>query len=185
MTRHTDKQRGFTLVEAVIVAVVIAVILAVTIPWMRERERARLQAIADTAPWEVFEFHATPTKELFTADEGIVIRCEYKNLTDYPLTLPRISGSLLALISKPRSMAALEESGLALDSVIAPRESMIVERVFTINGRSYGALECRVISYFDTLFDRRFHSNPISLVVEKGEGYYLRTFEEKSGIHKK
>ena len=57
-----NNRKGFTLVEAVIVIVVIAVILAVTIPWMRERERARLQALADNEPWEVFGFRAKPAK---------------------------------------------------------------------------------------------------------------------------
>ena len=43
-------KRGFTLVEAVIVAVVIVLLLAVLIPYVRERERQRLQAVADTEP---------------------------------------------------------------------------------------------------------------------------------------
>lgn len=46
-----NNRRGFTLVEAAIVAAVIALILTFTIPWMRERERARLQALAETEPW--------------------------------------------------------------------------------------------------------------------------------------
>jgi hypothetical protein len=85
---NRNGKHGFTLVEAVIVAVVIVVILAVTIPWMRERERQRLQTLADTEPWEVFEFRAKPAKDLFSAEEEIVIECEIENMTNQLLMLP-------------------------------------------------------------------------------------------------
>jgi hypothetical protein len=84
--------RGFTLVEAVIVAVVFAAILAVTIPWMRERHEqkwARLQTIAETHPWKIFEFRASPTKESFSEDEDFVVACEFVNRTDSELTFPK------------------------------------------------------------------------------------------------
>lgn len=87
MARHTDKRRGFTLVEATIVVVVIALILTFTIPWMRERERQKLQVLAETEPWEVFEFRAQPARERWAYDEHeeILVQCEIVNLTDYPL----------------------------------------------------------------------------------------------------
>jgi hypothetical protein len=91
-----ERRSGFTLVEAVIVAVVIAVILAASIPWMREqheeRERQRLQGLADSEPWEVFEFRASQVLDP-AAVHGlfISIRCEIANPTKYPLTLPQNS----------------------------------------------------------------------------------------------
>ncbi len=87
MAEHMDK-RGFTLVEAVVVIVVIAVLLAVLIPVIRERERVRLQALADSEPWEVFALRARPVKEEFEGDEGFVVKCEIVNTTNCPLTLP-------------------------------------------------------------------------------------------------
>jgi hypothetical protein len=81
-------KRGFTLVEAVIPIVVIAVLLSLLIPVIRERERVRLQALADSEPWEVFALRARPIKEEFEADEDIVVTCEIVNATNYPLTLP-------------------------------------------------------------------------------------------------
>jgi prepilin-type N-terminal cleavage/methylation domain-containing protein len=102
MARHRDK-RGFTLVEAAIVVVVFALMLTFTIPWMREQERQRLQALADTEPWEVFEFRATPAKKLFAADEEIVIECAIENMTNQPLMLPPIISTVtIAFGTEPR-----------------------------------------------------------------------------------
>ena len=81
------------MVEAVIVAAVIVVLFAVLIPMMRERERQRLQALADAEPWEVFEFRATPAKESFSVREHILIHCEIKNPTKYALTLPALANN--------------------------------------------------------------------------------------------
>ena len=54
----------------------------------RELERQRLQVLAETEPWEVFELRAKPAKKSFVADEDLVIECVIENLTHYPLTLP-------------------------------------------------------------------------------------------------
>jgi hypothetical protein len=92
MSGHTDHRTGFTLVEAVIVVVVIVVILAVTIPWMRERERQRLQALANSKPWEVSEFRASQMLDPAVVHGLFIsIRCEIANPTKYPLTLPQNS----------------------------------------------------------------------------------------------
>ena len=89
--------RAFTLVEAIIVVVVIAALLAFFIPYMREQERQRLQVLANSEPWEVFEFHAAPAKESFAEDEDIILKCVMVNLTDYPLTTPTDSHSFILI----------------------------------------------------------------------------------------
>ena len=52
-----------TLVELAIVVVVIGVILAFMIPVLREREHAKLQAIATASPAEIFELRCYPAQE--------------------------------------------------------------------------------------------------------------------------
>jgi hypothetical protein len=137
-----EQRRGFRLVEAVIVAVVIAVILAVTIPWLRERERARLQALADAAPWEVFELRATPTKETFAEGEDILVWCEIVNPTRYPLTLPNDLYTFYLAFGNPISFAINNKRGQAdpmgtatapmdlMGHALAPRESVGFEVMF-------------------------------------------------------
>ena len=80
MNGRADK-RGFTVVEAIIVVVVIAVILAVTIPWMRERERERLQALALSAPSQVFSATCEPVR----SGDLVAFHITIRNLTGYDL----------------------------------------------------------------------------------------------------
>lgn len=87
-----NNRKGFTLVEAIIVVVVIAVLLAIFIPIARERERERLQALADSEPWEVFELRAAPAQESFSMGEDVVVLCEMVNATNFALTPPEDLG---------------------------------------------------------------------------------------------
>ena len=48
-------ERGFTLVEFILVTVAVAVMLAVLIPYFQSREQAKWQALADSEPNEIFE----------------------------------------------------------------------------------------------------------------------------------
>ena len=155
-------RRGFTLVEAIIVAVVIAALLAFFIPYMREQERQRLQTLANTQPWEVFEFHAAPAKESFSEDEDIVIACEIVNLTDYELTLPknletfaitfrdnnsgRDNGSGVVFVN-PDPVAGFEKGNFLLDpeTAIAAVESLSIELQF--KPLRVGTAEARVVYY--------------------------------------
>lgn len=85
MAGRTQHIHGFTLVEAVIVAAVIAVILAVTIPRMRERERQRLQVVADAQPGTVFAMECRPASDPLVSGEGLDIVCGIANTTPYDL----------------------------------------------------------------------------------------------------
>ena len=115
MTMPPVNRRGFTLVEAIIVIAVIATLLAflipIIIPVIREWERQRLQALADSEPWEVFELHAAPAKESFAEDEDIILDCVMVNLTDYPLTAPS---------TKQGSIFVFEGTDYFMDNVRAP-----------------------------------------------------------------
>ena len=122
-----DQTRGFTLVEAVIVAVVIAVILAVTIPWMLERERERLQVLADTEPWEVFKFSAMPVKATFNTSEDIVVRCELENLTNYPLTYAKENRHFALLVGNTNNVVGFPPMKLNLQFTIGAKEQTSFE----------------------------------------------------------
>jgi prepilin-type N-terminal cleavage/methylation domain-containing protein len=154
-----DQRRGFTLVEAVIVAVVIAVMLAVSIPWLRERERARLQVLADTEPWEVFEFRAKPAKESFAEDEDIILECVMVNLTNYPLTTPANSRSSILIfegtdyftdnIRGPASLSnGQPPSSSAIPKMLIGSEESARFDVRFRHGIGVGAAEVRV-GYWD------------------------------------
>jgi hypothetical protein len=88
----TNHRRGFTLVEAVIVAAVVTVLMVILIPIMREREQARLQALADTEPWEVFELRAATAKNAFILEENVVVLLDFVNSTNFSLTPPKDLG---------------------------------------------------------------------------------------------
>lgn len=79
--------RGLTLVELAIVAVVIAVILAFMIPVLREREHARLQALATASPGAVFELRCSPAEEVVRDGEDFIIVGELLNPTRYALNM--------------------------------------------------------------------------------------------------
>ena len=84
MTGRTVRA-GFTLIEAVIVVVVIAVLLAFLTPVMRERERARLQAVADTEPSAVFTMECQPASDPLQSGEGLDFVCSITNTKGYDL----------------------------------------------------------------------------------------------------
>jgi prepilin-type N-terminal cleavage/methylation domain-containing protein len=198
---RADDKRGFTLVEAVIVAVVIAVILAVTIPWMRERERQRLQALADTEPWEVFELRAKPAKKTFAADEQVIIHCEIENMTDYPLSLPKDREGLALILGDSEFVAGLYafDSQFSIpDGSIGPGDT--IDFTVGISAVGVGASQMRVTYHFGDDLVRvvsqsgggrvwtfsgklrrtgnRFQSNQFHLVIEAEDNSVLQTFDE-------
>ena len=166
-----ERRRGFTLVEAIIVVVFIVVILGVTIPWARERERARLQAVADAEPWEVFEFRARPTKEVFTDREFIVIHCEIVNPTNSWLAPPRWQNVFgLSFVGTDFVLSQYLRYPVYSDTPIAPGESAAFEARYFPFG--VGTVEVRA----------RFakgQSNAFELAVEASDDSDLPTFDER------
>ena len=176
-----DQRRGFTLVEAVIVAVVIAVILAVTIPWMRERERARLQVLADTEPWEVFELRAKPAKAPFLKDNYIVVSCDIQNMTTSPLRLPKpLKRLLLATEGTDMYFRIADPPPYPMipETAIAPGEAVHFD--LEVYCDVAGIFELRVVywngkmksdndNFIDILPEDRFQSNAFRVVVEAND----------------
>jgi hypothetical protein len=178
---NRPSRSGFTLVEAVIVAVVIAVILAVTIPWLRERERERLQVIADTEPWEVFEFRAMPAKESFLKGNHIVVSCEIQNMTTSPLRLPKPLKRLLLAFEGTNMyfrMADPPPYPMIPETAIAPGEAVRFD--LEVYCDVAGTFELRVvywngernlvlINLAAILPEIRFQSNAFRVVVEAND----------------
>lgn len=197
-------QAGFTLVEAVIVVIILAVILAVLIPGLRERERQRLQALANAEPWEVFEFRAVPIKETWTEEEKLKVHCEVINPTPFHLQLPNDTASFYLVFGdtdyySTSSYATAIISGRTL----APGQSADLEVVFM--PIASGSTDVR-IAYANPAFgwqrvpgksakytiengnrirggfspdkSNRFVSNVLTLVVKESESPQSQTFDE-------
>jgi prepilin-type N-terminal cleavage/methylation domain-containing protein len=182
MTERTDR-RGFTLVEAAIVVVVIALILTFTIPWMLERERARLQVMADNYPWEVFDLRAKPANASFAEGEYAIIQCEILNVTNYPLALPKDLAILQIIVEDTDYIAAGAMSFPCPNqkAAIAPRESIRFE--LRLDPIGTGMAEFRAISPYYVLrnlrgtVEKRFQSDTFKFVVEASENSKRLTFE--------
>jgi len=196
-----SEKRGFTLVEAVIVVVVIALILTLTIPWVRGRERERLEALAESEPWEVFEFRAAAAKEVFSEDEEIVILCEIVNFTNHPLMLPIDYGlPVLTFGDTDYWMGHGAASYVSIKTIfksrktpILPGETVSFEAKFPRMGT--GKTEVRIAyllnkrsgwsgrnsgtnTQIGALVDRdRFQSNAFSMIVAASDNSGLRTFD--------
>ena len=176
-------ERGFTLVEALIVAVVLIAILAVTIPFIREQreqERQRLQVVADTEPSEFFEFHAQPAKESFSIGEVIVIQCEIENRADYTLTFPKVGVWTCEVNFRDAGFPAVAQTRLPTsipDTPIGRGKSVKFEVRFHLHFVSDGSRPVRV-EILSTSFasETRFHSNEFRLVVEADDGSKLQNF---------
>ncbi len=144
-------RHGFTLVEAVIATAVIAVTLAVLVPILRERESQRLQALADSEPWEVFKLRAKPTKKNFSANEQVVIQCEVENPTKYALNLPKALKRFVLIFGDTDCFTDLAEwtglNSVIRDAPIEPEGSVTFEVRFGA-GRLVGSAEIR-IAYWD------------------------------------
>jgi prepilin-type N-terminal cleavage/methylation domain-containing protein len=137
MVTSPDTRRGFTLIEAIIVLVVIAAILSFFIPYTRERERQRLQALADSEPLEVFAFRAVPSKESVSPGESLVVRCRIENLTAFPLTLPKSYSTLEISFGGARYTITLDNpSDLIPSTPIASQESVRFDIRFTPWGKA-------------------------------------------------
>jgi prepilin-type N-terminal cleavage/methylation domain-containing protein len=145
MITSPDNRRGFTLVEAIIVLVVIAALLSFFIPYTRERERQRLQALADSEPLEAFEFSATPSKDSVSPGESLVVRCRITNRTDFPLTLPKSRRDLEISFEGARYTITLENpSDLIPSTPIGPQESVRFDIRFMPWGEAQPPLQCSV-----------------------------------------
>ena len=185
MTERTDR-RGFTLVEAAIVVVIIALILTFTIPWMRERERARLQAVADTEPWEVFEFRAKPVKEKFIEGEDVIIQCDIANLTNVPLTFPKGSNKFHLAFWDIDTVASPPWYPSIPEKPIAPGGLLSLVARFRPSG--VGTTNLRILEVDRWLLNRvlsgtpndvkPFQSNSFQLTVEASDDSKQRTFDE-------
>jgi hypothetical protein len=145
MITGSDNRRSFTLVEAIIVLVVIAAILSFFIPYTRERERQRLQALTDSEPLETFGFRAVPSKESVSPGENLVVRCRIENLTDFPLTLQKSYSRLEISFGGVQYSITLKNSSDLLPSTpIAPQESVRFDIRFMPWGEAQPPLQCSV-----------------------------------------
>jgi hypothetical protein len=99
-------------------------------------EQQRLQMLAETTPWEFFEIHARPAKAVFSEKEAIVIECEVKNVTSYPLYIPNgVSHSLCLVLADDPIFAGYINFPVSVpDTPIAPGASERIEFRTGIDG---------------------------------------------------
>ena len=195
MNKPLTQRCGFTLVEAAIAAVVIAVVLALLVPIMRERERQRLQTIADSEPWMVFELHATPAKESYAQGEDIVVRCEIENLTSFALRLPQGLDRSFVLMLGDTNVAVGVQWGFQLSTItetpIGGKGTASIEVAFRTLGvgeaeltaaawkspltYSVRAQEIQSLVSSDSI---RLRSNPFHLSIKASENSRLPRFDD-------
>ncbi len=85
--RHTNvaNPAGLTLVEVIIAILVIAALVAVSVMVLNRRERARLQAIADSEPGKIFRVECAPDKTSFEMNEMITLTAHLTNASKHKL----------------------------------------------------------------------------------------------------
>jgi hypothetical protein len=160
-----------------------------------EQEQQRLQALANTEPWQVFELRAKPAKEAFVEGEDIYILCELRNKTNYPLTPPKEMLWFDLAFKDTDFFVGQNRSGLVIPpTAIAPGESQScelmfypfgpVESEFRVSyqdvgyGGSVVSVGGRGIDLMASIDENGFQSNLFQLVVALSDYSDYPTFEE-------
>jgi hypothetical protein len=164
-------------------------------------EQQRLQILAETTPWEFFEIHARPAKAIFSEKEAIVIECDVKNVTSYPLYIPNsMSGYLgLVLADDPIFGGYVGIPVSIPESPVAPGASERIEFRNDLDGTVYnrmvGTAEVVVVYWknyqaelslseipnillFETSDKLPFRSNTFELTVEAAVDSTSATFDD-------